>query len=170
MGVTYSTPGGELSNSPGAVDSYPLTKVAPGGDTSTPLASYAESLRASLEAKDWSQGRLIKELAARTGNNVESEKSAVRSYLKDARPNPERARILAELLENEDLAKVPGRRETTAAQIEAHLAGLEDRLDHAFEAVYAGQRQIRADLEAIQATLDERLPEQQARRDRTSSQ
>lgn len=65
--------------------------------------TYADKLKVALECDDWSQAKLVKELAARTGNAPESERSALRGYLRGSVPRPDRAELIAEIMGSQSL-------------------------------------------------------------------
>lgn len=117
---------------------------------------YQERLRAALEARDWSQLELVRRLAARTGNAVESERSSVRGYLNGSRPSPPRARLLAEILEDPGLAQAGGSRQSRAERIDGRLARLEEEVGE----LLAGQREAlvgQAELLVLIASIQETL-------------
>ena len=87
--------------------------------------TYAARLRIALERDGWSQLRLVRGLADRTGNAVDSERSAVRGYLKGNLPRPERAQLIAEITGVPELGVVDDPRRSATARFEEHLARLE---------------------------------------------
>lgn len=62
-------------------------------------SDYAERLDAALKLSGLSARQLAKELAARTGNAVQDERSAIYRYKKTTEPTPERAALLADILD-----------------------------------------------------------------------
>lgn len=122
--------------------------------------TYADNLREALAREGWSQLRLVKELAARTGNAVESERSSVRGYLKGALPRPERARMIAEILQYPDLAAVQNPRNSAIARVDAHLEALaanDVEILANQELLLRGQEALLDELQSIRATLDSLL-------------
>src|SRR5690242_19852994 len=92
-------------------------------------ADYRDRLQAALERREWTQGDLVRALADRTGNQLESERSTVKGYLRGtARPAADRARLLAEILGDPGLVRVEGGRQSAAARLEARLAEVEAEL------------------------------------------
>jgi len=88
--------------------------------------TYAALLREAIQAAASSRRRLSGELAATTGNEQDSEYRALGKYLAgDETPNPERAAILAVLLEEPRLALVS----EVAARRRDRLAELESTVD-----------------------------------------
>lgn len=122
-----------------------------------------------MDEHDWSQRGLAKALAERTGNLLASEISTVRSYLqpKDgARPKPERARLIAEIIGDESLAEVDGRRTARTAVIEHHLEGLSvavAALHKGQQDALTAQEEILALLVELREMLDARLPKRRGR-------
>lgn len=114
--------------------------------------TYSERLRSALERDGWSQLRLVRELAARTGNAVDSERSAVRGYLRGNMPRPERARMIAEITGLPDLAKVEDPRRSTAARLDDHLESLAVLLGDILgnqKSIFRTQKKGVAELEAL---------------------
>lgn len=111
---------------------------------------YAEKLRVALDCDGWSLNKLARELAARTGNAVETERSAIRGYLKNSTPRPERAQLIADIMEMPELAVVEN--QSGRARVEARLEeGLEraaEILDNQKDAL-ATQKQILAQLKVL---------------------
>lgn len=122
--------------------------------------SYANRLRAAIERDGWSQARLIRELAARTGNAAESERSAVRGYLAGAQPRPERAALIAEITAVPELATVE--RRSATARLEGRLEELAAN-DAELLALLLELRDSVALLTAAGRTAPKRIPKKAAR-------
>jgi hypothetical protein len=112
-----------------------------------PENTYTDKLREALDREGWSQGRLVRELAARTGNAVQSERSAVRGYLDGAKPRPERAALIAEIVGVPDLAEVEHR--SAAARLEARL----EELGTNDAAILASLQELREAVVELRAAL-----------------
>lgn len=95
--------------------------------------TYAARLRKALDREGWSQLRLVRELAKRTGNAADSERSAVRGYLKGNTPRPDRARMIAEITGLPDLAVVEDPRRSASARLDDRLESIEAMLRHVIE-------------------------------------
>lgn len=89
--------------------------------------SYAVRLKAAITRSGLSTRQVAKQLAERTGNPLDDERSAVYRYLKTQEPAPARARHFAEILDAPELADVRpanARRSRRAEALEAEVADL----------------------------------------------
>lgn len=108
-------------------------------------SDYAGKLRLALECEDWSINKLARELAGRTGNAVGTERSAIRGYLKEAKPQPWRAELIADIMGMPELASVENARQSGSARLERRL---EEGLDRAV-AILEGQKTALATQDAM---------------------
>ena len=120
-------------------------------------SGYAAKLRVAVECDGWSINKLAKELAAMTGNSVETERSAIRGYLKDATPRPARARMIAEIMGVPELGVAENPRRSGVARLEDRLAAIAEANDE----LLAGQQKallrqddLLAELREIRAVLE----------------
>lgn len=112
--------------------------------------TYAARLRKALDREGWSQLRLVRALAERTGNAVDSERSAVRGYLRGATPRPDRARMIAEITGDPELGHVDDPRRSAASRLEDHLEALAVEVTRLLES----QADIHAKLDRILDALE----------------
>lgn len=157
-GVVVKTPGGETLQTPwGYLSTPPFGGLPPGcivrATVAAEPAKYGDRLRAALESKDWSQARLVKALAKKTGNAPESERSAVRGYLRDSVPRPERAALIAEVMGVPELALVEHPRESGTARLERRLEELAENQARLLDNQRKGVASLTAQLRAVQRTL-----------------
>lgn len=130
--------------------------------------TYAARLREALERDGWSQARLVRDLAAETGNAPESERSAVRGYLRGAIPRPERAKLIAAVTGVPELGEAEHPRLSGSARLERHLELLSAQLRANQEAGLANQQsaletqqELLAELRSLRAAVEslrEELP------------
>ena len=128
------------------------------------MDTYAARLRHALDRDGWSQLRLVKALAERTGNAVDSERSAVRGYLQGNLPRPARAKLIAEITEDPALAQVEDPRRSGAARIEDHLEQLATEVAR----LERSHVQIHEKLDRLLGAVEDGFQQQQARSRRRS--
>jgi hypothetical protein len=128
---------------------------------------YGELLRQAIRDSGVSRRRLSFLLADRLGNKQSSEYRALGKYQRgDGTPGPEKARVIAELLQRPEVGVVTTKnRRDRLADLEHRLEELEERVAaRQREAdVFAGELLARLDaLEGVQATAEQRSSQQES--------
>lgn len=147
------TPVVVLTNHLAGVSQWAETRPTVAGE------SYASRLDKALEQSDLSVREVARRLAELTGNPLDDERSAIYRYRKGTEPAPDRAVLLASILEAPELGTVTPRSERRRgrlAELSDEVAKLRAEHDSFVEGVLARL----AGLEAAQAGEEPRSDQQ----------